>query len=137
MSIRDALLPPCRIGPRTLLLGPPRMSAHHHVFWPTISPGMSLCRCGATDPPSVPRVTSEEAAEKIAPKVGSLQRRVYECIEQHGPCTDEQICKHTGMNPSTERPRRIELVELGKLRDSGKVGLTESKRRAVLWEVAS
>jgi hypothetical protein len=35
------------------------------------------------------------------------------------------------LNPNTQRPRRIELVVAGKVRDSGE---TASGRKATIWE---
>lgn len=112
------------------------MSHVYHRWMPSVTPGLSYCRCGATNPPSVPRATSEEAAERIAPRTNTLRARVYEFIKARGRATDEDIVKGLGLNPSTARPRRVELVEAGLVRDSGQVALTESRRRAVLWEVA-
>lgn len=78
--------------------------------------------------------TSIAAAEEIEPRVGTLRRMVLDYIRQHGRCTDEQQQLGLGLNPSTQRPRRIELVEIGLVRDSGLMGITSSGRRAVLWE---
>lgn len=41
------------------------------------------------------------------------------------------------MNPSTERPRRVELVENGLVEDSGRVRQTDSKTEAVVWIVVA
>jgi hypothetical protein len=108
--------------------------SHYHVFHPTIAASLLRCRCGATSPASQPTPTSEEAAEKIGPHVTGLRARVYEFIKARGRVTDEDIVVGLGMNPSTARPRRIELVAAGLIRDSGSVTLTKSRRRAVLWE---
>ncbi len=37
------------------------------------------------------------------------------------------------MNPSTQRPRRIELLEEERIADSGRTRKTESERLAVVW----
>jgi hypothetical protein len=50
--------------------------------------------------------------------------------------TDEEMQAKTGMNPSTQRPRRCELVEMGKVRDSGSTRRTKSGRKAVVWVIA-
>jgi hypothetical protein len=110
--------------------------AHYHQYLPTIVEGLDQCRCGSTRPASQPTPTSEEAAAQIAPSVSGLRRRVYEFVRQKGLVTDEQICNELGLNPSTARPRRIELVQVGLIRNSGKVAPTASGRSAVLWTAA-
>lgn len=77
--------------------------------------------------------TSREAAAKIEPSRHTLRRRVYDFIKQRGGATDEEIQDALGMNPSTQRPRRIELVESALIRDSGTTRKTKANRRAVVW----
>jgi hypothetical protein len=48
--------------------------------------------------------------------------------------TDEQIAQVTRLNPSTARPRRIELLRAGRIIDSG-TRLTASGRKAVVWMI--
>lgn len=48
--------------------------------------------------------------------------------------SDEQISAALGMNPSTARPRRIELVRAGLVREVGTVQ-SAARRRAHLWGV--
>ncbi len=79
--------------------------------------------------------TSREAAERIEPKKFSLKRKVLEHFRLVRECTDEQGMDALEMNPSTYRPRRIELWHSGHLRDSGRTALTKSGRRAVLWQI--
>lgn len=79
--------------------------------------------------------TSKEAAEWIEPKKLTLRRKVLEYMRKVTRATDEQIQDALEMNPSTERPRRIELVDSGHVKDSGATALTKSGRRAVLWEI--
>lgn len=79
--------------------------------------------------------TSSFAADRIRPQANTLRLLVLGFLEEHGPCTDEAIQQGLKMNPSTERPRRIELVKLGYVRDSGLRGTTISGRAATLWEV--
>jgi hypothetical protein len=78
--------------------------------------------------------TSRAAARWIEPKRPNLRVRVYAVIKRYGSATDEEIQLETGLNPSTVRPRRVELVELGLVRDSGRRRPTRSGRRAVVWE---
>ena len=81
--------------------------------------------------------TSRQAALDIYYDVGKLQQRVLDCLRGWGDVggTDEEIQKALGMNPSTERPRRIELVSKGLIRDSGLRRKTDSKRLATVWVV--
>lgn len=82
--------------------------------------------------------TSHEAAERILPKLGTLRANVYLFIKSQGPycgATDEEIQLRLAMNPSTQRPRRIELVEQGLVRNGGRTRLTRSGRNAIVWVV--
>ena len=79
--------------------------------------------------------TSLEAALNVQPKAATLRRVVLDYLRQCGRdgATDEQIQNALSMNPSTQRPRRIELVEGGLVCDSGQVRKTTSGRNAVVW----
>lgn len=79
--------------------------------------------------------TSKAAGRQIEAPRTSLRDRVLECIREHGPLTDEEIQQRTGMNPSTQRPRRIELMRAGLIVEAG-VKPTASGRKAVAWGVA-
>ena len=79
--------------------------------------------------------TSRAAAEDIEQSMGRLQARVYAFLAQNGPATDEMMQSALGMNPSTQRPRRIELLGKGLVCDSGRRALTKSRRHAFLWAV--
>lgn len=80
--------------------------------------------------------TSKEAAEEIRENAGTLRANVLNLLRQIS-LTDEEIQIRLGMNPSTERPRRIELVQSGKVRDSGITRRTRSRRSATVWEVTN
>ncbi len=86
-------------------------------------------------PPHVYSQNSRAAAEAIRPDTGRLRLAVLGAIRDAGGLTDEQGIDATGISPSTYRPRRIELVEAGKVKDSGEVRLTKSWRKAVVWKV--
>jgi hypothetical protein len=79
--------------------------------------------------------TSREAARKIEPRQGSLRAIVLAFIRERGPAgaTDEEIQAELRLNPSTQRPRRIELCEVGLVIDSGRQRPTASRRRAAVW----
>lgn len=79
------------------------------------------------------RNTSKEAALSIEPCAATLRAKVLAFIQESGGATDEQIQDALEMNPSTERPRRGELVEAGSVVDSGTTRKTRSGRWAVVW----
>lgn len=81
--------------------------------------------------------TSREAAEELEPKASTLRAKVLDYIRKTGRVTDEQLQEALNMNPSTQRPRRVELVKMGLICDSGTTAITRSGRRAVLWEAPS
>lgn len=78
-----------------------------------------------------PSQTSQDAAREIKPKVGPLRDRVLELLKTQA-LTDESIAFHLQLNPSTARPRRIELVEMGLVESAG-TAQTASGRQAQLW----
>lgn len=78
--------------------------------------------------------TSRAAAEAIAPAMPGLRARVLAVLRERGPLTDEEIQDVLGMNPSTERPRRVELHRARLIRIVGK-RKTRSGRMAALWAV--
>lgn len=80
--------------------------------------------------------TSEAAAEEALPNAGTQRRRLWDFLEERGEkgATDEEMQEHLGMNPSTQRPRRVELVERGLVYDSGEKRDTRSGRKAVVWK---
>ena len=82
--------------------------------------------------------TSRAAAIDIQPKAGTLRASVCEAIALAGDAglTDEQIGQQTRMGGNTVRPRRVELVGQGLVRDSGRRRETSSGRKAVVWVCA-
>lgn len=78
--------------------------------------------------------TSREAAERIEGAGSALRGRVLGALRTRGPMTDEELQVVLAMDPSTQRPRRVELVRLGLVRDSGARRPTLSGRSATLWE---
>lgn len=80
--------------------------------------------------------TSAAAADSLdAPTLNRLHRLVLAWLEEHGPATDEEIIAGTGLNPSTARPRRIELARRGMVVEAGEKS-TRSGRKATSWRVA-
>lgn len=79
--------------------------------------------------------TSKAAAESMHPRAPHLRQRVLDALRANpGGLTDEQLQALTGLNPSTQRPRRVELVGLGLVQASGRKAPTASGRMAVVWE---
>lgn len=78
--------------------------------------------------------TSIAAAAAIEPSAATLRGRVLAFLRASGGATDERGIDSTGISPSTYRPRRIELVDAGLVRDSGRTRTTRSGRQAVVWE---
>jgi transcription initiation factor IIE alpha subunit len=80
--------------------------------------------------------TSAAAADSLTPKtLNALQRRVLELLQATPEgLTDEEMQTRLGMNPSTQRPRRIELARRGLVVEAG-TRRTASGRMAVVWRV--
>ena len=77
--------------------------------------------------------TSREASIKIAPTTPTLRAEVLACIRQHGGCTDQEVQAYLQMPGNTQRPRRIELVRAGSVRDSGVKRRTVRGRASIVW----
>lgn len=98
-----------------------------------------LASLSPTTPPSNGRDTSDTAAALLTEaQINAGHRRVLNALWRalpHG-MTDEQIQEATGLNPSTERPRRGELEAGGLVVDTGERGRTHSGRPAILWTLS-
>lgn len=79
--------------------------------------------------------TSKAAALAVAPRTGTQRRRVLDAIATR-PSTDEEIQAALRMSGNTERPRRVELVEGGWIRDSGARRPSLSGQESIVWELA-
>lgn len=79
--------------------------------------------------------TSKQAAKDIIPHLGCLQHKVYSLIALSGArgLTDIEIETESDLKGSTIRPRRIELLNKGLIKDSGKTRKTPSGRSATVW----
>ena len=82
-------------------------------------------------------VTSAKAADSLGPAtLNAMQRKVLALLEATpGGLTDEEMQRLLGMNPSTQRPRRIELARRGLVVEAG-TRRTASGRMAMVWRVA-
>ena len=95
-----------------------------------------------TDPPPTapyqPHSDTSRAAAASQPRaqLARYQARVLEVIRQslaYG-ATDEEIARlFVTIGPNTVRPRRVELVARGLVRDSGIRRATASGRKATVW----
>lgn len=78
--------------------------------------------------------TSRAAAQRYAPIAGGARRRVFDAIAgAFNGLTDEEQQDMLQLNPSTQRPRRIELQRAGLVTDSGATRKTRSGMAAVVW----
>lgn len=81
--------------------------------------------------------TSREAAASLdANALNEMQRRVLAFISRPEGATDEEIATGLAMNPSTVRPRRGELHDLGLIREDG-TRKTRSNRNATVWKATA
>lgn len=78
------------------------------------------------------RATSKAAHDQIQPSIGELHERIVRRLVDGG-LTDEELQERLGMAANTERPRRVELEEAGRVIDSGQRRKTKSGRAAVVW----
>jgi FixJ family two-component response regulator len=88
--------------------------------------------------PSNGTITSAAAADSLSPAtLNAMQRRVLELLAAWPQgLTDEEIARALGMNPSTARPRRIELVRRGLIEQAG-TRRTTSGRMASVWQATA
>lgn len=78
--------------------------------------------------------TSVAAAESVKGFVNAMRARVLAYLEANpSGATDEEIATALNMEGNTERPRRIELMTMGLVKDSGKKRKTRKGRLAAVW----
>ena len=81
--------------------------------------------------------TSHDARESIRPFKATIKERVLAYIRHRtrsgDGATDEEITLALNLNPSTVRPRRIELFEDLSLYCTSATRATKSGRQAVVW----
>lgn len=80
-------------------------------------------------------VTSRAAADSMdRATLNRLQRLIYDFVaDQPGGATDEEIARACSLNPSTARPRRIELERRGLIVEAG-TRKAASGRMATVWK---
>ena len=79
--------------------------------------------------------TSAAAAAAIAGAISRLQATVLDYVRKQGNrgATDEETAAGLRMQIDTTRARRVELRDLGVVRDSGTTRPTQHGRAAVVW----
>jgi len=101
-------------------------------YWSETPPGPLF----ATRAPAVRgSITSAQAADSLGPAtLNAMQRRVLELLQATPEgLTDEEMARRLAMNPSTQRPRRIELARRGLVVTCG-TRRTASGRNADVWK---
>ena len=84
-------------------------------------------------------VTSIRAADSMEAHAPTLRDQVYNFMRNQRSfgATDEEIQLALVMNPSTQRPRRIELLNDGLIEKTALTRKTRSGRSASVWKVVS
>jgi DNA-binding IclR family transcriptional regulator len=78
--------------------------------------------------------TSHASHRQIRRCAPEMRQRILGALRASpAPLTDEEIQEKTGLNPSSERPRRIELVEAGEIVPAPMTKTTKSGRKALAW----
>jgi hypothetical protein len=82
--------------------------------------------------------TAKLAAFEIAPSVPELQQRILDHLAERGRAgaTDREMQHDLDMDGNTQRPRRRELQQAGRVVPSGEQRLTASGRPATVWVLA-
>jgi hypothetical protein len=103
-----------------------------------LSKVMDLFQWGrSTAPHQAHSATSRDAAVSILPEVKTLRGKVLKALYYRGEegMTDEELQLALAMNPSTERPRRVELCERLLVFESNETRRTKSGRSARVWVI--
>jgi hypothetical protein len=88
-------------------------------------------------PPHSRTMTSRRAADEIEPSAETLRGRLLAVLRAHPlGLTDEEMQVESGMNGSTQRPRRQELEKAGLVYKTIQTRRTASGRLAIVWRAA-
>lgn len=79
--------------------------------------------------------TSQQAAEKVLPKTGSMRRAIYEAIANHGGLADFEIEQLLGGKHQSISAGRRGLVIDKFIADSGKTRKNETGNECTVWIV--
>lgn len=82
------------------------------------------------------KATSREAAVAAEPRAGTWRAKVLEFVRSKGErgATRDEAIAALGMNPSTLRPRWLELSEAGLIRDSGRTRKNANGLKVEVYE---
>lgn len=85
--------------------------------------------------PFVAGSATSKAAALDHSTANAQRQEVLDWFARQGPdgATDDACQRALGLSGSSQRPRRVELVKLGLLIDSGKTRRTPSGRAATVW----
>jgi predicted ArsR family transcriptional regulator len=79
--------------------------------------------------------TSEKAARKVSGRAPMLRAKAYQIlVESKEPMTADEVAARMGESVLSIRPRLSELVEAGRIKDSGQRGQNASGASAKKWE---
>lgn len=82
------------------------------------------------------RATSRDAARAMRAKAPTLRDRVLAAITA-GEASADQVAFLLGQSILSIRPRVAELAAMGKIVDSGKRRLNDSRHKAIIWKVSA
>lgn len=84
--------------------------------------------------PHEPTGTQVATAAAVLPKTGTQRRAVYDAIARRVEgSTDEEVAAMLRLGLNSVRPRRLELVEMELVEDSGICRRTQSGHDAIVW----
>lgn len=87
-------------------------------------------------PGSMPRDTSEAAAESIRESAETLRAKALDAIRRQ-PATADEVADRIGSSILAVRPRVTELAKMGRIEDSGERRKNASGRSAIVWRIAN
>jgi hypothetical protein len=95
----------------------------------------AILKLKGSAPSQAHSTTSQEAATSILIHSKSIRAKVWKYLVNKDTtgATDQQIQIDLRLDPSTERPRRRELVLQGFVKDSGFTKKTRSGHNATIW----
>lgn len=86
-------------------------------------------------PGSMPRDTSEAAAEAMRDRAETLRAKALDVIGNQ-PATADEVADQIGASILAVRPRVTELAKMGWIEDSGVRRKNASGRSAIVWRSA-
>lgn len=126
---QGGLVPQCKVEPPTLSLFD---EAVRYVSHFATCPEANTWRKAPAQGHSP---ESRDAAKRAEPGAARDRERILALLLERGPLTDEQIADELALNPSTARPRRLELQKDHLVRKVG-TGRSKAGRAMGLWDAA-